>query len=208
MAWPSYSVSRDAKRSLSGVPCDGVYERGCHYRSSCWQLLSETQCASPNGTFLLSFFFHLSFCLETAASGWHTFPSMHIHFSNHLSQDQCRMLAHVSKHPISHLKLLSRSLGCCHTFTIIHFFYLKHVSRPLPDFSRRHPKASTFTSTQLAPSKVSCLLPPCTTACSNFVSMTSRAQGVKQNVPVEEVTEKCLRCGICWLLGFLVALFG
>ena len=117
MAWSSYSVSRDAKRSLSGVPCDGVYERGCHYRPSCWQLLSETQCASPNGTLGARLqspisnhsIFTSQNCLETTASGWHTFPSIHIHFSNHLSQDQCRLLAHVSKHPISHLKLLSRS---------------------------------------------------------------------------------------------------
>ena len=40
------------KRRLSGVLREGVRERGCtvSYRSSCWQLYSETQSARPNGT--------------------------------------------------------------------------------------------------------------------------------------------------------------
>ena len=50
------------------------------------------------------------------------YPSIHVHTLN-LSQDHCRLLAHISKHSLSHLKPLSRLLSvvCAHiqafTFT-------------------------------------------------------------------------------------------
>ena len=163
--WHTYPSIHFHISNLSQDHCRLLAHMSKHSRSH-FKLLSRS--LSFVGTHIQAFTFTSKTSLKITVVCWHTYPSIHVHISN-LSQDHCRMLAHISKHPLSHLKPLSRSLSfvgthvqaftftsqtslkitvvCWHTYPSIHV----HISNFSQDHCRLLAHISKHSRSHLKP---------------------------------------------------------